>query len=177
MAKSRMSAAFRALLARGEVIVKPGFARNFLIPKGKAVQANESNRAVFEERRAELEAAANEKLVAAQARAEKHVVARRVDVYFEVDLLAAGHEACVVEVGLEVGVAVLGKDAPAQAVLAPEQIVEAAAHIRTEIEGLIIEAVAVELTPDQAGSGAAVELIAAVRVGFRFRERYAQENR
>lgn len=54
-----------------EVVVKPGFARNFLIPKGKAVQANEGNRGVFEERRAELEAAANEKLSEAQARADK----------------------------------------------------------------------------------------------------------
>ena len=38
-----------------EVSVKAGYARNFLIPHGKAVQANESNRAVFEERRADLE--------------------------------------------------------------------------------------------------------------------------
>ena len=54
-----------------EVTVKGGFARNFLIPQGKAVQANEANRTVFEERRAELEAAANEKLGEAQARAAK----------------------------------------------------------------------------------------------------------
>jgi large subunit ribosomal protein L9 len=54
-----------------EVAVKGGFARNFLLPQGKAVQANKANRAVFEERRAELEAAANEKLAEAQARAAK----------------------------------------------------------------------------------------------------------
>lgn len=54
-----------------EVVVKPGFARNFLIPKGKAVQANDSNRAVFDERRAELEAAADEKLAEANGRAAK----------------------------------------------------------------------------------------------------------
>ena len=54
-----------------EVSVKAGFARNFLLPKGMAVQANEANRQVFEERRAELERAANEKLGEAQARAEK----------------------------------------------------------------------------------------------------------
>lgn len=54
-----------------EVSVKGGFARNFLLPQGKAVQANEANRAVFEERRAELQAAADEKLAEAQARAEK----------------------------------------------------------------------------------------------------------
>jgi large subunit ribosomal protein L9 len=54
-----------------EVVVKAGFARNYLVPKGIAVQANKANRAVFEERRAELEAAANEKLGGATARAEK----------------------------------------------------------------------------------------------------------
>lgn len=54
-----------------EVSVKAGFARNFLIPQGRAVQANEANRSVFEGRRAELEAAANEKLGAAQARAAR----------------------------------------------------------------------------------------------------------
>ena len=52
-----------------EVGVRPGFARNFLIPKGKAVQANEDNRAVFEARRAELEHAADEKLGEAKTRA------------------------------------------------------------------------------------------------------------
>ena len=45
-----------------EVSVKAGFARNFLLPKKKAVQANDANRAVFEEKRKELEDAANEKL-------------------------------------------------------------------------------------------------------------------
>ena len=54
-----------------EVSVKPGFARNYLIPQQKAVQANAANREVFEGRRAELEKAANELLTAAQARAEK----------------------------------------------------------------------------------------------------------
>ena len=53
-----------------EVAVKPGFARNFLIPQGKAVQANDANRAVFEERRAELEKAAGDKLAVAQRRAD-----------------------------------------------------------------------------------------------------------
>ena len=54
-----------------EVNVKPGFARNFLIPKGKAVQANADNRAEFEGRRAELESAADDKLAVATSRAEK----------------------------------------------------------------------------------------------------------
>ena len=53
-----------------EVSVKAGFARNFLLPKKKAVQANDANRAVFEESRKELEDAANEKFSAAKERAE-----------------------------------------------------------------------------------------------------------
>ncbi|MBO6815131.1 MAG: 50S ribosomal protein L9 [Rhizobiaceae bacterium] len=41
----------------GEIVsVKPGFARNFLLPQGKALRANEANKAVFEAQRAELEA-------------------------------------------------------------------------------------------------------------------------
>ena len=38
-----------------EVTVKTGYARNFLLPQGKALRANESNRALFEAQRAELE--------------------------------------------------------------------------------------------------------------------------
>lgn len=53
-----------------QVKVKPGFARNFLIPKGKAIPATQENVAVFEKRRAELEKAAAETLKAAQARAQ-----------------------------------------------------------------------------------------------------------
>ncbi len=52
------------------VAVKAGYGRNFLIPTGKAVPANKANVEAFETRRAELEAAAAEKLAAAQARAD-----------------------------------------------------------------------------------------------------------
>jgi large subunit ribosomal protein L9 len=41
-----------------KVNVKPGFARNYLIPNGRAVYANEANIGKFEQRRAELEKAA-----------------------------------------------------------------------------------------------------------------------
>jgi len=54
-----------------EVHVKGGFARNYLIPQGKAVRATNENRAVFEARRAELERVANAQLGEAQARAAK----------------------------------------------------------------------------------------------------------
>lgn len=56
----------------GDVVkVKNGFARNFLIPQGKAKRATEGNVADFAARRAELEAAEAAKLADAQARGEK----------------------------------------------------------------------------------------------------------
>jgi large subunit ribosomal protein L9 len=53
-----------------QVDVKSGFGRNFLVPQGKAVPATPANIAMFEERRAELEAASAEKLTAAEGRAK-----------------------------------------------------------------------------------------------------------
>jgi large subunit ribosomal protein L9 len=56
----------------GDVVrVKDGYARNFLIPQGKAKRATSSNMAEFEARRAELEKIQAEKLADAQGRAEK----------------------------------------------------------------------------------------------------------
>ena len=56
----------------GEVVkVKQGFARNFLIPHGKARRATPENLAEFEKRRAELENAQAAALAAAQAQAAK----------------------------------------------------------------------------------------------------------
>ena len=58
----------------GDVVkVRPGFARNFLLPKGKALRATEANRGQFEAQRAQLEAE-NLKL-----RAEAEAVAKKVD--------------------------------------------------------------------------------------------------
>ena len=56
----------------GEIVkVKDGYARNFLIPTGRARRATASAKAEFEAKRAELEKAAAEKLAAAQAQGEK----------------------------------------------------------------------------------------------------------
>jgi large subunit ribosomal protein L9 len=56
----------------GDVVkVKDGYARNFLIPTGKAKRATEANKKIFEEKRAELERAEAEVLAAAQAQAAK----------------------------------------------------------------------------------------------------------
>lgn len=54
-----------------QVKVKAGFARNYLIPYGKAVTATAENRAKFQARRAELERVQNESLARASERAEK----------------------------------------------------------------------------------------------------------
>jgi large subunit ribosomal protein L9 len=62
----------RNLGALGDVVkVKPGFARNFLIPYGKAVSATADNKNKFEQQRAELERKQNESLAGARERAEK----------------------------------------------------------------------------------------------------------
>ena len=53
------------------VRVKSGYARNYLIPQGKATLATAENKAKFELRRAELEAKAAAELAEAQARAKK----------------------------------------------------------------------------------------------------------
>ena len=56
----------------GDVVkVKDGYARNYLIPQGKARRATKTAMAEFEARRAELEKVQAEKLAAAQAVAEK----------------------------------------------------------------------------------------------------------
>ncbi|MCC9395681.1 50S ribosomal protein L9, partial [Enterobacter hormaechei subsp. steigerwaltii] len=53
------------------VTVKNGYARNFLIPAGKAKRATEANMKEFEARRAELEAKQAEILADARVRQEK----------------------------------------------------------------------------------------------------------
>ena len=56
----------------GEIVkVKDGYARNFLIPSGRARRATEANKAEFEAKRVELEKAAAVKLAQAQAEGEK----------------------------------------------------------------------------------------------------------
>jgi large subunit ribosomal protein L9 len=56
----------------GDVVrVKDGFARNFLIPQGKAKRATEANLKAFEARRAELEKAQADAFARAQERGAK----------------------------------------------------------------------------------------------------------
>jgi large subunit ribosomal protein L9 len=53
------------------VKVKNGYARNFLLPRGKALRANDANKAKFEAQRAELEARNAENRKGAEADAKK----------------------------------------------------------------------------------------------------------
>ena len=56
----------------GEIVkVKDGYARNFLIPSGRARRATAANKAEFEAKRVELEKAAAAKLAESQAQGEK----------------------------------------------------------------------------------------------------------
>ena len=52
------------------VTIKSGYGRNYLLPQGKAVAATAAKIAEFEQRRAELEKVAADKLEAAQSRAD-----------------------------------------------------------------------------------------------------------
>ena len=56
----------------GDVVkVKNGYARNFLLPRGKALRANESNRKVFEANREKIEAQNAERRAAAEKDSKK----------------------------------------------------------------------------------------------------------
>ena len=53
------------------VKVKPGYARNFLVPLGKALYATKENRKVFEEKRSNIEAENTKKIQEAKALSSK----------------------------------------------------------------------------------------------------------
>jgi large subunit ribosomal protein L9 len=52
-----------------KVVVKSGYARNYLIPHGKGIAANQKNLAQFEQRRAELEQAQRDAQASSRERA------------------------------------------------------------------------------------------------------------
>lgn len=62
----------RSLGKRGEVVdVKPGYARNYLLPRGLALEATEGNRHYFEQMRAKIDAQIAREREAAQEVAEQ----------------------------------------------------------------------------------------------------------
>lgn len=92
-----------------KVRVKPGFGRNFLIPQGKALPANEANMAVFEARKAELIKQAEESVSAAKLRAqaceglELHIAALASE---EGKLYGSIHASQIAEAAAQAGVEV-----------------------------------------------------------------------
>jgi len=61
----------RSLGKRGEIVeVRPGYARNFLLPQGLALEASQANLKVFEQHRARIEAEHAREREAAEAVAE-----------------------------------------------------------------------------------------------------------
>jgi large subunit ribosomal protein L9 len=61
-----------ALGREGDIVtVKPGYGRNYLLPKGKAVLANAQNMAILEKNRAVIEARIAEEKKASEALAKK----------------------------------------------------------------------------------------------------------
>jgi large subunit ribosomal protein L9 len=63
-----------------KVTVKPGYARNYLVPSGKAQMATPENLAAFEQLRAELEREAAERLTEAEHRREAFVALEAVEI-------------------------------------------------------------------------------------------------
>lgn len=62
----------RSLGKRGEVVdVKPGYARNYLLPQGFALEATEGNRRYFEQMRAKIDARLAKEREAAQEIADR----------------------------------------------------------------------------------------------------------
>jgi len=62
----------RALGREGDIVtVKPGYGRNYLLPKGKAVIANAQNKAILEKNRAVIEARIAEEKKESEALAKK----------------------------------------------------------------------------------------------------------
>ncbi len=61
-----------ALGREGDIVkVKPGYGRNYLLPKGKAVVANTQNKAILEKNRAAIEARLAKEKKAAETLAKK----------------------------------------------------------------------------------------------------------
>ncbi|MES1943698.1 50S ribosomal protein L9 [Salinisphaera sp. PC39] len=130
-----------------QVKVRPGYGRNFLVPKGYALPATPENIKVFEARRSELMAASQERLDRARGRAEKlggssFVVAMRASdegkLYGSVgpqeivDAVAEeGHELDAREVVLP--------DGPLRTIGRFQAVIQLHAEVETEIEVVVAQ--------------------------------------
>ena len=133
---------------RGEVVdVKPGFARNFLIPKGHALEATAGNLKLFEQQRKKIDAHHAEErdeaaLVAAQLAEIRIEIAKRVGesetLYGSVTatdiadgLAAKGAEVDRRRIDLEGGIKTLGEH-PVRIHLHPEVVAEVIVKVVAE---------------------------------------------
>ncbi|WP_448579845.1 50S ribosomal protein L9 [Thermaurantiacus sp.] len=146
----------------GDVVnVKPGYARNFLLPRGKALRATEANRARFEADRSRLEAENARRREAAQAEATAidgvtlllirqasnagalygSVAARDI----AEALAEAGHKVARQAVVLDRPIKTLGLH-PVRLMLHPEVIVSVTANVARSPEEAELQARGVDVT-------------------------------
>lgn len=120
----------------GDVVaVRPGFARNFLLPQSKALRATDSNLKLFEAQRAEIEARN------AQARASASTVAEKLDGQAFVLIRSAG------ESGQLYG-SVSARDIADAAVEAGFKVERAQVALDTPIKALGLHQIKVRLHPE-----------------------------
>lgn len=148
----------------GDVVsVKPGFARNFLLPRGKALRATDANKAKFEAQRAHIEADNAKRREAAEALAKTMtdvsvVLIRQASnagaLYGSVSardiaeaLAEAGHKVLKSAVVLDKPIKTLGIS-EVKLVLHPEVVVSAKVNAARSPEEAELQAKGVDVTAD-----------------------------
>jgi large subunit ribosomal protein L9 len=130
------------------VTVKGGYARNFLIPKGKATEASDANVAAFEARRAELEKAQADVRAAAEARlAELAGLALTIaaKVGTEGRLFGSVGPADIVIAAAEAGIEIQRSEVRMDEPIRQIGETEVGVHLHSDVNGVIrVEVVAVE---------------------------------
>jgi large subunit ribosomal protein L9 len=148
----------------GDVVsVKPGFARNFLLPRGKALRATDANKAKFEAQRAQIEADNAKRREAAEAQAATMtdvsvVLIRQASnagaLYGSVSardiadaIVAVGHKVAKSAVVLDKPIKTLGITS-VKLVLHPEVTVSAKVNVARSPEEAELQAKGVDVTAD-----------------------------
>ncbi len=148
----------------GDIVsVKPGFARNFLLPRGKALRATDANKAKFEAQRATIESDNAKRREAAQAQAGTMtdvtvVLIRQASnagaLYGSVSardiaevLVEAGHKVTKAAVVLDKPIKSLGIST-VKISLHPEVTLEARVNVARSPEEAVLQAKGVDVTAD-----------------------------
>lgn len=132
------------------VSVRRGYARNYLIPKGKATEVNEANLVAFEARRAELEQSAAED----RAHAEAQVAAMQgvtlaipVKVGSEGRLFGSVGSADIVEAAARAGIELQRSQVRMDETIRQVGIHEINVHLHPEVNGVLkVEVLSDDLT-------------------------------